>query len=445
METLQAGAAECFITPPARGTFLIGPLAESTGVNDELCARVLVLSQGSTAVALVTLDILGLDFANNDILVRAVSRETGILPAAVMVNASHTHSAPLSIPWNIWERDSRWLLGLPDLVSAAAVAALRRLRPVTVRAGRIPVEIGLNRRSRENGMVVMRPNYDGCAWPFVDVVAFDTEPCCPCAVLMTCAAHPVIIHAASRLISADYPGYAVRAVRPLLPQDCIVLFAQGCAGNVNGHPLQGGVEAAARAGETLGRAALAALRAACPMATGPLRFGYEKLALPLQPPPGIAAVEPILAQERNALVELRRQASSEPTAHFAGRSLVRALEELAALARESARPTLPFRVQGFALGKTLAVLGLSHEVFAEYSWWIDAHSPFAHTLTLAYTNGCESYVGTADAYAEGGYETDAFPQFSSTLAYHHRLTPAPQVETGVRQAALNMLADLFAI
>jgi len=48
---LLAGAAEGAATPPAEGTFLIGPMEPGTGVKDDLFARAPVLSDGDRSLA----------------------------------------------------------------------------------------------------------------------------------------------------------------------------------------------------------------------------------------------------------------------------------------------------------------------------------------------------------------------------------------------------------
>ena len=95
---LLAGAAETVVTPDAEGTLLIGPLKPSTGVHDDLFARALVLSDGTTDAALVTLDYLGFDFAFHDVLAAAVASASGIPADRTMIACSHTHSAPVTAP-----------------------------------------------------------------------------------------------------------------------------------------------------------------------------------------------------------------------------------------------------------------------------------------------------------------------------------------------------------
>ena len=61
--TLLAGAAEVVITPPI-GTYLDGYGARasgSVGVHDDLHARALVADDGTTQVALVSCDLIGVD------------------------------------------------------------------------------------------------------------------------------------------------------------------------------------------------------------------------------------------------------------------------------------------------------------------------------------------------------------------------------------------------
>ena len=47
---LLGGVSQTIVTPDSRGTFLIGPMQPSIGINDELWARVLVLSDGRNQI-----------------------------------------------------------------------------------------------------------------------------------------------------------------------------------------------------------------------------------------------------------------------------------------------------------------------------------------------------------------------------------------------------------
>ena len=103
-----------------------------------------------------------------------------------------------------------------------------------------------------------------------------------------------------------------------------------------------------------------------------------------------------------------------------------------------------FPIQAFAIGDELCILGLPHEMFAEYQLFVDKTSPFAHNMVFAYTNGCEGYLGTDKDYAlgdRGGYETSPL---GAPLQYHGRLAPEPQVETQITDGISKVLQDLHA-
>jgi hypothetical protein len=422
---LMAGAAETIITPTPVGTFLIGPLKESTGVHDDLFARALVIFDGTTRVAIVTLDFLGLDFSFHDRIVAAIEKQTGIARGNIMVNCSHTHNAPLTIPWRAWEKklDKPWHESMPGKIATVVGEASANRRAATLRFGREPVQIGFNRRLPTENGVVMQPNRSGTVVPWVDVLCVEADDGRSIAILFSHAAHPVIIHAASTLISADYPGFAVSTMREQLGKDGVFLFAHGCGANVNGFPLQGGIDAARSAGEKLGNAAVKAARSKGPTIQGDrLRSVCRELSLPLRPPPSVEQCEKLLAED--PANESKR--------------------ELLEIARDGGRRSMRFPIQAFAIGDELCILGLPHEMFAEYQLFVDKTSPFAHNMVFAYTNGCEGYLGTDKDYAigdRGGYETSPL---GAPLQYHGRLVPEPQVETQITAGISKVLQDLHA-
>lgn len=421
--TLLAGAAEAVVTPDAVGTFLIGPLKPSTGIHDDLFARVLVLADGDKRVALLTIDYLGFDFAYNDVLVASVSQASGIPAEHIMINCAHNHNAPLTIPWHNWDKkkDKPFHEMLPRKLAEITKQACNSLQPARVYYQRKPVQVGFNRRMPKDGDVVMAPNPQGAIVPWVDVLRIEDAHSNRIAVLLSHAAHPVIVHEASTLITADYPGFAVAALRKARGKDGVFMFAQGCGGNINGHPLQGGIDAATAAGGKLADAVEQALDAEGPPIDGNrLRVISRNLALPLASPPPVAECEKMLA---NATDDYQK-------AEFA---------ELIEIARSGQPQTMELRIRAFALGNQLCMLGLSHEMFAEYQQFVDEVSPFACNMVFAYTDGVESYVATEKDYLLGdkaGYE--AAP-LKAALAYQHRLPLAPEAERLIKAGIVEAL------
>lgn len=303
---LLAGASEIVITPPV-GVPLLGTIQRSTGVHDDLYARALVLESGGTRVALVCLDLIALDFTLVDDLRRAIEGRTGI--SALLMNCSHTHSAPFTVRWSSvgWRtfctESSAWRAELIERVSRVVEQAAAGMSPASLAVGRAPAQVGFNRRFPAASGITMKPYPQGIVVPWVDVLRVDGMGGETIAIVFSHAAHPVIIHGASRLISADYPGYAVQAVRAHFGPKTVALFAQAFGANINGDPLRGGFEAAQRAGEVAARAAIGAAENARPLSTGELTFRSVRSPLPIRDYPPLADCQNALREAEVRLVE----------------------------------------------------------------------------------------------------------------------------------------------
>ena len=177
---LRAGISDAFITP-ATGTRLLEPyFQESTGKLDDLYARVLVLGDHDTLVAIVCMDLVGLDFGFADRL-RTAIQKLGV--TAALFNCSHTHNAPVSVPYKLvgWqyylEHDGEWRSKVLQLVVAAVQRALTSMQDVTLSAHRAPVTIGYSRRPEPSTVV-----------PWTDVLRVNQSDGRPLTILFSHAA-----------------------------------------------------------------------------------------------------------------------------------------------------------------------------------------------------------------------------------------------------------------
>lgn len=94
-------------------------------------------------------------------------------------------------------------------------------------------------------------------------------------------------------------------------------------------------------------------------------------------------------------------------------------------------------LRGFgARDEANAVVAWSGEVCVDYQLYLDAHSPFPHTLALGCSNGCIGYVPPAAAYPLGGYEV------CSAYRYYRTLMIAPESEQLVQETTLRLLRSL---
>ncbi len=223
---LRAGVARVDITDRTAGP-----------VNDPLFAKALVLKSDETTAVLITIDAVAIGEIGrikNEFLPRVRKRlelETGITPANVVINASHCHG--------IVRAD------LEDLVIKAVKEAAQGLVPVrSGTATSSESRISENRRlkMKDGSEIDMRRAYSlprdneiaavGPIDPQVGVLRLDRLDGQPLAVLYTFACHP-IMNPPSKGNSADYPGFASKAIEESLGGGAVAFFVQGCGGDIN--------------------------------------------------------------------------------------------------------------------------------------------------------------------------------------------------------------------
>ncbi|HWB05870.1 MAG TPA: hypothetical protein VG796_22810 [Verrucomicrobiales bacterium] len=141
----RAGAARTVITPP-NGVNMAGyyNVRGSTGVLDDIHAHALVLDDGKTRAALVSLDLIGTPRELVE-AVRAEVERAGVLPGShVMISATHAHTGP--VPGHVLRTpeapdggppapDSvhgKYLASLPGAIAASISQAAAKLTVVSV-------------------------------------------------------------------------------------------------------------------------------------------------------------------------------------------------------------------------------------------------------------------------------------------------------------------------
>ena len=417
--TLYFGAVAADITPPvgiAMGGYW-GRRSGATHIRDRLMAKALVCGLGSARIALVAVDLVGLDAAVVRAIRERVARVTGIEGAAIMVCASHTHSGPLTFPFRGMGRiDSRYLEQVVDAVVEVVIAAAADSRPGRLYYARPQVQIGRNRRPQSvKGEVV----------PYAHVLRFAAE-CGTEATIFSHACHPVVLGRDNHQISADFPGVAARCIEAATGGRA--LFVNGACGDVNPRIANGSFADVECLGEELGRAVLEGRAEATPVDASALRWAHERLDLPLRPLPPRWRAE---AEKLKWHLRARLARGGEvPTAQLewavAMRKWVRAGAERSRVQ--------PFELQALALGE-LVLLGMEGELFARYQLDLEAaHGP---AVLCGFANGCIGYVPTADEYARGGYEIDlAYKVYPSVQMI------APVSESLIRQRAAALVAKV---
>src|SRR5262249_31939914 len=231
---LRAAVAKVDITPP-EGTTVEGHPRETHGVRDPLRAGVLLLDDGKTKAAIVTLDTLAAWDALVAALREAISDRPGIPAPNILVAASHNHSGPG------YASNPDWARQIVARIAEAADQAAKDSRAVTIGYGEGRISFGINRRKVINGKAVVRLNPDGPNDPRVKVLRFDDgRSLSPMAVIMHAVCHPCFFTWGDDgsapyprgypKMSADFPGEAQTFVEKVYDQKTKALFLQGCAG-----------------------------------------------------------------------------------------------------------------------------------------------------------------------------------------------------------------------
>ena len=428
---ILAGAAQVDITPPI-GVWMCGYAFRPTGcigIHDPLTARALVVSDGSNTVALVAMDLLGLDFDLVERIRAGVKSATGISSEAVMLHATHTHGGPNVREFNcMGSRDPEYTASLVSKLVRVTSEAASHLVPVKLAYGRAPVQIGINRRQIVDGKCIIGENPDGPVAPYVHVVTVRRTDGRPIALLFSHACHPTTLGGDNLLITSDFCGDACEHVSEELGTDIIPFFLQGCAGNINPSP-RGTFENANNHGKTLGKAALTAILGETPI-EGPISFEETGVSLPQIPPPSIE----FCRDEVDTWTEaVERELQTGDQGRFLHAQGLLDFAKLSLAASRSGRSSfsVPFRIQALRIAG-LTILGLPAEMFVQYGLDFEQIES-GPVLALGYTNGVHGYMPTAADYPLGGYEVDVAYKYYGSLMF------APASERIVRSTAYDLL------
>jgi hypothetical protein len=403
--TMLLGSAKEEINPPADSKFVMYPVTRPyCGVESDLHARAVAfgdLSSSSPAAALTVLDAL---YVHPDIVAaireRAAAAIAGLDPEAVMVAATHTHSAPPLKAFDVSGRGwaGRIVLDYPcakdkpgvgsmvvpdpkyvEKVKAAGARAIVRAWEarceVRGRVGLAEAHLGHNRRvvGPDGKATNVWQDPDGKHTGYFDprirfVVFDDVRTSRAVAVVAGYGCHPVTLGPGNARPSPDYPGHFAGKLEATTGANLAVHVTTGGA-NINPRfGLCDGPEGARAMGEALAEAVIAALGHTQPVRLTPVSVATAPLEL-----------------------SLRRSMGKGPTELLAGR-IVSPLQR-----------TVLTEVQAIRMGE-LAFVSAPGELFAELVVAVENASPVAHTFVVGHANDALGYLFTDAAAMEGGYE-----------------------------------------
>ncbi len=391
---LRAAAVAVEITPPT-GSLLYGYGARGTnrsrGVHDPLYARALVLDAGGETAALVTLD-LGSIRKENTLPIRQMVQEVAGFDH-VLLNASHTHSAPL-FEADFPDAEGPWVRELEQKIADVILEAHALLRPARAAVGWGRASEGHNRRRvlpdgsvemfwQNRGRMPTAPLDDS-----VGVLAVDGRDGEPIATVVNFAVHPVILGPGNLLVSADFPG----AMAALVAErgGGVAMFLQGAAGDINPFwdktaPEEGAFEQVRMAGE---------------------RLGQEVLRVRADLAAAEAFHDPATLSVKRHLVTLDpRWDLDSPVVEegFRRHGLESSLQRYRARFPREREAEVNTLVLGEVGEGQFALATFPGEFFVEHQLRLRAATQVPHVFFAGYTNGELAYFPTIAAAAQGGY------------------------------------------
>ncbi len=429
---LHAGAAQIDITPQTdiHLAGAVGRFRSAQYVYDPLYARVLVLQNGDKKICFVSLDLTIITEEWTEKIRRAVADECGLVPEAVMVHVTQTHSAPslghfmFDESFQATPPEMEWLRGGDpryfDFAFERIVEAIKRanssLQPVQLRVGSgVEGRVAFNRRAIMNDDKVrmpgskwedpLGPSYirymEGPIDPEVGVMCFQTDSVEMLAMLLHHTCHPVNIFPRP-IVSADWPGAWSDAMRATFGDSCVPLVLNGCCGNINPwDPFNPDyVPDHQRMGSLLAKTTQAVIENLPYEEDMSLDWKVCRVKLPIRD------VEPeLLAQSQKFLEENPEPKWSEETPNQIDPEWIKAGSILSVHLLNERAGALDYEIQVLRVGKT-AFVGLPGEPFVEGQLQLKMASPTYPTYIAHCTSHYVGYLPIPDAFPRGGHEVE---------------------------------------
>ena len=441
LNNIEAAFGKVSVTPPINGVYPDFFFGIPSGVLDDVCARIGIIRGADAPVLVLAVDTLGFGVAEISALEDVIGNAIGIPPTRILITGSHSHSAPILCPVDLFGGFSPYFDGLCDRVGELAKDLLSRMETATLSFGRSDCDFNVNRRLiTPEGRCVSGPNPNGVVDKSVPIVACHRADGALAGVFFSYCCHPTILLGPE--VSGDYPGQTQLALEARHPQS-VALYLPGMFGNVrpnlsdgDGRFRKGTPIDAMRCGSMLADAVDYALKKCEPISINAIRTRRLQRPLPLDKPPSHQTLDQIAAQAvKSAQVSDAEKAGR--SSYYAGNQLAMRqwVQQVRLEQAEHRVPTMvDYTFSRWDIGDVHWIT-FSGEFFLEYGLYAQSLLGADRTFTLGYTQGCQTYVPTAQALVEGGYEPNAYKRWRQGAPF------APEVEEAVKAVIRELASD----
>lgn len=235
---LTVGAGKICTNPPD-SMFMSGvvyfdfPARDFIGIHDSLYVRSIVIENGITKAAMVSMDIAKVTLSEEEL--KSIARETGISREHLFISATHNHNTIelkgekyVTHPYNRF---------LKDAIIKSIKVAESKLQPAYVGYAKGKAYVNTNRDEKIGEGYHMGYNPDGPSDKTVAVVSFFSLKGDPIAIYANYPVHAVTMYRAKTRdghpeITGDLPGYTSKYVEDHF-ENSVVLWTSGAAGDQN--------------------------------------------------------------------------------------------------------------------------------------------------------------------------------------------------------------------
>lgn len=426
MNSLKVGFARVDITPPTGisiGGYFLERIAD--GVLDPLEISAAAVSAGGKTAVFLAVDHCGIKMDLIDRFKDAIVQKTGLEKSAILISATHTHTAPHLDVAKGNEAVPAYVDFVCGKIADAAKFAIEDLKPAKMgyKVGQAPNVAFVRRFTMKDGSVRTNPGVGNpdIAAPLgdvderVNVIRFDREGA-DSVVIMNFGNHPDVVGGCK--LSADWPGFARRILERSLPgvKSLFINGAQGDVNHVNVWAKDGDYNDLANDFDDVARG-YGHARHIGNVVAGAVMQVYDKvnyvdvdsisyLEKTIDVPANVPAPEDLpLAHKYKELHE----ADKDSEIPFEGMELTTVVAEALRMVRlENGPEAFRMNMTGMALGN-VAFITIPGEPFTFIGCGLKEAEGWDLVCPLGLSNGYEGYFPTMDAYEQGGYEARSSP------------------------------------
>lgn len=407
----KAGASITNITPD-QPHFLFGyPFVErmSTGTHDPLLSSALYLNDGDREVLFISNDII---YVSKDLVERVrreISARTGIAESNILIAATHTHSAPVTVDLVISPNDpivpkvdNDYLEFVEEQTIKSACNAFKAAEPAEI----------CFVVADATGAGTNRHNPAGPKDMDVPVLLVRDKNNKYIGCMLVCSMHPTILHEDSTLFSGDFPYFVREGLKQFLGEDCTIVYFTGTAGNQSPRHVtkSNTFEEAERIGKIISDSVKSKLNDRLNYTSNVSIFTGQKFTdLPKRRFPTTADAKSHRDRTKKRFEDLKMSKASPREIRTAevdwfGSEELLFLSKLAQedKLKSAYDSSLPAEVQVLKVGKW-AFIAWPGEIFVEYG--LELKKEFENVSLITYANGeLQGYIVTKEAQDKGYYE-----------------------------------------